>query len=416
MQQLLFVNEIITAALVLVSGYLVVFALVSLFHRPQKLPPRAPDKRYAVLICARNEAAVIARLLDSIRNQTYPQALLTSFVLADNCTDDTAGIARAHGATVYTRADKTKVGKGYALDALLSHIRQDAPDAYDGYFIIDADNVLAPDYVERMHEAFCAGHEIVSGYHNTRNMDGSVFTLGQAVMFLTQNRFFNYPRTLLGLSAFISGTGILIGASVLKEAGGWPYHMLTEDVEFSMVQLQKGRRAFFCRGAVFYDEKPVRFRDSRNQLIRWIQGFLQVMSVHGAPLIRRAIRQRDFSCYDMLMGYTPAAAGAAVSMAFSIAFGIAQGIETRSLIQAVLPVLFDLASICVMMLLIGIATVLLEWKRIRASCGRKLLAAASYPVYMLLFVGVSLIAPFCARQWKAIAHGGEGRRKNTGKP
>ena len=78
--------------------------------------------RYGVLICARNESAVIGQLLDSIVGQTYPGELVEVFVAADNCTDDTARIARAHGAVVYERQNKLQVGKGYALRFLLGKI------------------------------------------------------------------------------------------------------------------------------------------------------------------------------------------------------------------------------------------------------------------------------------------------------
>ena len=77
----------------------------------------ATPHNYAVLICARNESAVIADLIGSLRSQTYDQSLLHIFVLADNCTDNTADIARSAGATVYERFNNVQVGKGYALQA-----------------------------------------------------------------------------------------------------------------------------------------------------------------------------------------------------------------------------------------------------------------------------------------------------------
>lgn len=87
----------------------------------------ATPHNYAVLICARNESAVIADLIGSLRSQTYDQSLLHIFVLADNCTDDTSAIARSAGATVYERFNNVQVGKGYALQTLLSHLEQDYP-------------------------------------------------------------------------------------------------------------------------------------------------------------------------------------------------------------------------------------------------------------------------------------------------
>ena len=128
----------------------------------------AASHRYAVLIAARNEENVIAGLLDSLAAQTYDMSLVTVFVAADNCTDSTAAIAREHGAVVYERFNHVNVGKGYALDFLLQHIGADYPEGFDGYFVFDADNILSPDYLERMNESFSAGNEIVTSYRNSK--------------------------------------------------------------------------------------------------------------------------------------------------------------------------------------------------------------------------------------------------------
>ena len=130
----------------------------------RKARPHGPakDNRYAVLICARNEQRVIGDLIASLRGQTYSQSLLSIFVLADNCTDDTAMVARVAGANVYERFNQVQVGKGYALQELLEHLEQDYPQGFDGYFVFDADNILAPNYVEAMNRTFSDGHDIVT--------------------------------------------------------------------------------------------------------------------------------------------------------------------------------------------------------------------------------------------------------------
>ena len=110
-----------------------------------KAKPHAPAKRtrFAVLISARNEQAVIGNLIDSIKRQTYDGALITAFVCADNCTDETARIAREHGAVVFERVNGEQVGKGYALNWLLQRMDAEYPDRpFDAYLVFDADNVL----------------------------------------------------------------------------------------------------------------------------------------------------------------------------------------------------------------------------------------------------------------------------------
>ena len=109
------INAIIMALFFLCYSYQFVYLAIGLFAKPKKIEAAAPRCRIAVLIAARNEEAVIGQLLDSVRAQNYPSELLDAYVVADNCTDATAVIARAHGAEVFARQDTRHVGKGYAL-------------------------------------------------------------------------------------------------------------------------------------------------------------------------------------------------------------------------------------------------------------------------------------------------------------
>ena len=127
--------------------------------------------RYAVLIAARNESAVIAQLLESIRQQDYPQDLLDIYVVADNCTDGTASIAREHGARCLSGRTRCRWARATPWAFLLEHIREEYPqERYDGYFVFDADNLLDPHYVTEMNKVFSNGNRAVTGYRNTKNL------------------------------------------------------------------------------------------------------------------------------------------------------------------------------------------------------------------------------------------------------
>ena len=202
-----FINHLIFFISIFLNLKLVVFLFVALF-RKEKSSGREPSlHHYAVLICARNEANVIADLLDSIKSQSYPQDLIDVFVMADNCTDSTADVASSRGVHVYTRSDPEKVGKGYALEALMHHIREDYPEGFDGYFVFDADNILEQDYIEQMNRKFSDGHEIVTGFRNSKNFGDNWISAGYTLWFLWDSIYLNYPRYLLGISGTVSGTG-----------------------------------------------------------------------------------------------------------------------------------------------------------------------------------------------------------------
>ncbi len=118
METLATINFLMAALFAACYCYQAVFALVRLLGKRRTFTAKKLC-RYGVLIAARNESAVIGQLIDSIHGQDYPQDLVDVYVVADNCTDDTARIAREHGAQVFERFNKLQVGKGYAMAFLL---------------------------------------------------------------------------------------------------------------------------------------------------------------------------------------------------------------------------------------------------------------------------------------------------------
>lgn len=136
-------NRLLVVLFFLCYAYQFAYIPIAWLRRPRVYGPGRRN-RFAFLIAARNEEAVIGQLLDSIRAQDYPADLFDIYVVADNCTDATAEVCRARGAFVHERQDKVKVGKGYALNWLLERI---PVKKYDGFLVFDADNLLRPDYL-----------------------------------------------------------------------------------------------------------------------------------------------------------------------------------------------------------------------------------------------------------------------------
>ena len=171
MTTLQIINLAIMLAFFLCYSYQFFYIPVAWFKKDA--PHREPSPhRIAVLIAARNEQSVIGNLIDSVKAQDYPTELVDVFVVADNCTDLTGSVAGAHGANVYFRNDQTQVGKGYALQYLLHCIEEDfAP--YDGYLVLDADNVLSPNYITEINKTFSDGYQIVTAAPRTTATTGS---------------------------------------------------------------------------------------------------------------------------------------------------------------------------------------------------------------------------------------------------
>ena len=397
-------NLILTAVFALCCAYQLLYLLLPLVKREKPLPPSKGEHEYAVLICARNEERVVGGLLESLRAQTYPAEKLHIFVLADDCADGTEAAARALGARVYVRRDKTRVGKGYALEALLDHLRTDYPEGFDGYFVFDADNLLEKDYIEQMDRSFSAGAEIVTGYRNSVNYGDSWISAGSALWFLRESRYLNHARHLLGVSCAVSGTGFLFSRAVAEELGSWPFHLLTEDIEFTADQLIKGRRIAFCAGAVLYDEQPVSFAQSWRQRLRWARGYLQVIRRYGLRLAKGALKG-SFACYDMLMNILPFLLLPALSLASAVALGLWSVLHGGSFLPGLAGIARTLGVSWLTFFLLGAYTTATEWRFIRVGKGRKLACLFTFPLFLMTYLPVGIASVFYDPGWKPIYHG-----------
>ena len=397
------INAVISALFFICYTYQFLYIPLVLLKKRRPLPCPAAPHRYAVLIAARNEENVIAGLLDSLAAQTYDMSLVTVFVAADNCTDSTAAIAREHGAVVYERFNHVNVGKGYALDFLLQHIGADYPAGFDGYFVFDADNLLSPDYIERMNETFSNGSEIVTSYRNSKNFGDNWISAGYALWFLRESRYLNHARFLLGTSCAVSGTGFLFSRQVLEETGPWPFHLLTEDIQFSVDQVTRGRKIAFCPDAVLYDEQPTTFRQSWNQRLRWSKGYLQVFRGYGAKLLRGAARG-SFSCYDMAAAIMPAFVLSATAIVCNVTAAILGAVHGEDLTIALWSVGQMLLNMYLTLFVLGAITTVTEWKRIHTKAVKKVIYAFTFPLFMFTYIPISFAALFSKGEWKPIEH------------
>ncbi len=403
MRTLSLFNLIFAILFTICYAYQFVFIPVVLFRKNKKKEQTSAEHEFAVMICARNEQVVIADLIDSLKSQTYPSEKIHIFVMADNCSDQTAEIAQAHGAKVYTRSDRKNVGKGYALEALMRNLANDYKEGFDGYFVFDADSLLEPDYIEQMNITFSEGNDIITSYRNSKNYGSNWISAGYALWFLRESKYLNYARQLLGTSCAVSGTGFLFSRRIAEKIGPWPYHMLTEDIQFSVNQITDGERIAFCKDAVLYDEQPVTFRQSWRQRIRWSRGFLQIFFGYMKGLIQGAFRG-SFSCFDMSMTIMPAFFLSVLYVIVNISLGIRGALIGDDIMIAVNSVGLTLGNMYLMLFIVGAITTITEWKAIRTSTIKKVFYTLTFPLFMLTYIPIALAALFLKTEWKPISH------------
>ena len=376
-------------------------------RRKAKRPNSTPSRRYAALICARNEEHVIGELVASLRAQDYPAELLDIYVLADNSTDGTARAARQAGATVFERFNPHQVGKGYALDELISHIRMRRPlSDYDAFLVFDADNIVDPHFVSAMDQTFAQGCDVLTSYRNSVNLSDNWVSSGSALWFIRESRFVSASRMWLGNSCHVGGTGFMFSQEIMRRNNGWKFHLLTEDLEFTMDSVLHGDRIGYCGTAILYDEQPVTFAQSWRQRLRWSKGFLQVFRYYGPALIKRAVRERDFSAVDFTLLLCPFTVLGIARVLLGMLFAACGFVTWQSQLNSLTGWTSGIVISVIGMMGLAALTIVAERDHVGATNKELLAYVLAFPIYMLSYVPISFQAVFAKSEWKPIEHKG----------
>lgn len=417
------INFAATALLSMLLFHKTLFLILSFLPNKKYAKTEDKSRKYAFLICARNEEKVIANLIDSIHKQDYPRENITIFVMADNCSDKTKEVALAAGAVVYERFDTTKIGKGYALNLLTANIRKDyGITAFDGFFVFDADNLLKNDYVSRMNDVFVKGHKVITSYINVKNFSTNVISGAYGYHHYRNMRFKNNPTTRLNLACKVAGTGFLFASEILKEYD-WKWLSLTEDYEFTVEMTKIGYNPVFCSKAVFYDEQPVNVKMMVRQRKRWEKG-LQLLFVKnfftffkGLFTAKRRKQNKEnkqsylqytFSLYDLTVNLIPYSLLILVFKLLYYGFivGYRLSIDVPLFRYSTVPIniLVSFATFYLMTLINLLPIIILEWKEINSGRFKRVFYYLMFPFFDLVSSPIAVAALFSKPKWKIITH------------
>ena len=274
--EVLLVIQVTTSLIFAVLGiYQLLVCIIGLTKKKISKEYKFKEHKFMAVIPAHNEEKVIEDIIESLKEQNYKKGYVDIYVIADNCTDKTAQIARDKGAFVYERFDSEKKTKGYALEWFFNQILETKPDEYDAFCVFDADNIVSKDFFKEMNKKLCGGEKIVQGYRDIKNAEDTWVTANYALFYWVMNRCYHYSRYKLGLSPLINGTGFMVSMSVLKEMNGWHSKTITEDIEISLLSIARGYKIGWAKDAIVYDEQPLGFRQSWTQRLRWSVGHIQ---------------------------------------------------------------------------------------------------------------------------------------------
>jgi cellulose synthase/poly-beta-1,6-N-acetylglucosamine synthase-like glycosyltransferase len=335
---------------------------------------RDPRQRIAVLVPAHNESTVLACTLEDVKAQLGLRDHL--LVVADNCTDDTATVAKVSGAEVVERNDPKRIGKGYALDFGLRHLDRDPPDIV---VMIDADCQLADGAIDRLASVCGTANRPAQALYLMTAPNGS--QINQQIAAFAW-RVKNWVRPLglasLGMPCQLTGTGMAFPWRVIRTAdlaSGW----IVEDMKLGLDLAAAGHPPLFCPSARVTSHFAVSARGSDTQRRRWEHGHVKTIVEMTPRLLHIAIARRNLGLLALTLDLAvpPLSLLALLLILMFAITGVTTlfGFDSAALI---------ISAAC----LVGFATAItLAWTRY----GRDILpphALLSFPSYILAKLGL----------------------------
>ena len=379
--------------------YQVVVSLCSLVKLKDKPLKVKKDHRFMAIIPAHNEEAVVGNLIESLKNQTYDKDLYDIYVIADNCTDNTAKIAKEAGAIVYERFDETKKTKGYALNWFLQQkIAEDAP--YDAFFVFDADNIVDKNFIKNMNKKLCQGEDVVQGYRDIKNPSDNWITAGYAIFYWQMHRFYHLARYNIGLSPLLNGTGFMVKFDVIKPQG-WDTETLTEDIEFSLKRIIKGKKLGWATDAIVYDEQPTGFRQSWSQRSRWTVGHIQCIKRYTKELAIAAKENKKMINLDGLLYIVGSIPMFIITIALLLTNFIMYNSASITTAELIKNLIMYLVPTFVLPIFVGIFAMWLDGRKIKPMAKGLL----CYPLFLLTWICINFKCLFIRNtSWEKINH------------
>lgn len=298
MKYLYIIQQAMVWILTIYWVYQLIVSLCSLVKLKDKPLVEEKDHKFMAILPAHNEENVIGNLIESLKKQDYPANLIDIYVIADNCTDNTVKIAKEAGAIVLERKedDPKKRTKGAALQWFLKQKIEENAD-YDAFCVFDADNIVDKGFFTAMNKKLCQGEEVVQGYRDIKNPTDSWVSAGYALFYWTMHRFYHLARYNLGLSPLLNGTGFMVKYDLIKEKG-WNTKTLTEDIEFSLINIAEGRKLGWATDAIVYDEQPLEYKQSWTQRMRWSVGHIQCVKYYLKDLAKGVKEHKTLMNFD----------------------------------------------------------------------------------------------------------------------
>ena len=355
--------------------------------------------KFMAIIPAHNEENVVGNLVKSLNELDYPKELYDVYVIADNCTDKTAEIAKKEGAIVYERFDEKRKTKGYALNWFLDKKIKENAD-YDAFCVFDADNLVDKNFLNAMNKKLCQGETVVQGYKDIKNPTDSCISSGYALFYWTQHKFYQLARYNAGLSPLMNGTGFMVKFDLIKDTG-WNTKTLTEDIEFSLINISSGNKLGWAVDAIVYDEQPTTFGQSWTQRIRWTVGHIQCLKLYTKDLAKGVIKNKTLTSFDGLL-YIMCIPLFIISLLLIIVNFVLYLMSQMTFGLMMLNILAYMLLGYILLVITALVTLIVEKRSIK----KMIKGIITYPIFMASWSVINFVSLFKRNiKWDKIEHG-----------
>lgn len=297
---LLLINTIQITILVFVglaTLYITVYSIAGIFYRQPPYPVNARLKKIAVLIPGYKEDGVIIEVAKEALSQSYPKELFDVIIIADSFQPATLEKLRALPIKVI-EVSFEKSTKSKALNSAMGQL----PNIYEIAVVLDADNVMAYDFLTKINGAFERNYVAIQGHRTAKNQNNS-FAVLDAVSEEINNHIFRKGHRVLGLSSAIIGSGMAFEynffknlMSSVKAVGGF-------DKEIELKMLQGRYRIAYLEDAHVYDEKVQKAEVFSNQRRRWLSAQFHYFRLDFLSSLKDLIFKGNIDYFDKILQF-----------------------------------------------------------------------------------------------------------------
>ena len=280
--------------LTMATIYLLVLAAAYFVIPEKKQPQMYKHNRFAILVPAHNEELLISRICESLLEIHYPRDMFDVYIIADNCTDETALISGRYPIRVLTRNDSSQTGKGFAISWAFDRIPL---EEFDAVLIVDADNIVDPGILKELNLQIDSGEQAIQCNNAVGNREDSWFTQLLFVSRTIGNLLYHHSKYKLGLSSYLMGNGICFSTKLLKRKQ-WTAFSVGEDWEYYAQLIQDRIKIGYAVKAKVFHQESRSLKQATTQRLRWSSGRFYVLRKYGIGLFKDGIIKRNLFTLD----------------------------------------------------------------------------------------------------------------------